>query len=329
MAAHLLPYPPTHVAPPATSFSVSPSKWTRVALPALSSPRRRRLPPRLRHATVVRCQKKGTADQPGEPGGPEEGDPHQSPSYQLYRKFQDVIEGLQYCADELRARQSIQMGDMDDTPFNYEINKIGGYWREINSEKIYYLYGQGRTLVMILLLRARDAIGLASAIMTDAPLRAQTQAPSEISLHTVDQTVRTYVSTFVKTAEDTYHRKVDRATILSFLCALQGLASISHILFEDALASVRSIQPDYSPKHDVEAINRYYKQEIKCLINNFGEASTTEELDILHHTVNGLTQKVTSYVTIMITLRKSIPALVPGRTSASCDAAPPDDRQTE
>lgn len=98
------------------------------------------------------------------------------------------------------------------------------------------------------------------------------------------QTVRMYVSTFVKTAEDTYHRKVDKATVLSFLCALQGLAAVSRILFEDALASVRSIQPDYSPKRDVEAINRNYQQEIQCLINKFGEASTTEALEVFHWT---------------------------------------------
>uniref|UniRef100_A0A0D3GUS4 Uncharacterized protein n=1 Tax=Oryza barthii TaxID=65489 RepID=A0A0D3GUS4_9ORYZ len=171
---------------------------------------------RPRHVVVVRCEKKkkGAADEPaGEPGLEEGGDPHQ-----------------------------------DDTPFNYEINKIRGYWTEIHSAKISYL--------------------------TEAHLRAQT--PSGISLHTVDQTVRTYVSIFVKTAEDTYHRK-----------------------------------------------------EIKRLINNFREASTTEALEILHSTVNDLTQKVASYVTKMTTLRKSTLAHVPGRTIASCDAAPPDDRQNE
>nr|BAC20684.1 hypothetical protein [Oryza sativa Japonica Group] len=220
------------------------------------------------------------------------------PSHQLSRKFQDIIEELQHCADELRARRSIKKDDM---------------------------YGQGRMLALTLLKRAKDAIGLASTIMTGAQLRAQT--PSEISLNTIDQTVRMYVSTFVKTAEDTYHRKVDKATVLSFLCALQGLAAVSRILFEDALASVRSIQPDYSPKRDVEAINRNYQQEIQCLINKFGEASTTEALEILHCTVNDLAQKVSSYVTIMTTLRTSTLAHVPGRTIASCDAAPPDDRQ--
>uniref|UniRef100_I1QD18 Uncharacterized protein n=2 Tax=Oryza glaberrima TaxID=4538 RepID=I1QD18_ORYGL len=275
---------------------------------------------RPRHVVIVRCEKKkkGAADEPaGEPGLEEGGDPHQSSSYQQYRKFQDVIDQLQQCASELRARRSLKKDNMDDTPFNYEINKIRGYWTEIHSAKISYL----------LLLRAKDAIELASRIMTEAHLRAQT--PSEISLHTVDQTVRTYVSIFVKTAEDTYHRKVDRATILSFLCALQGLAADSHILFDDALAFVRSSQPDYSPKHDVEVINRYYQQEIKRLINNFREASTTEALEILHSTVNDLTQKVASYVTKMTTLRKSTLAHVPGRTIASCDAAPPDDRQNE
>uniref|UniRef100_A0A0E0EES1 Uncharacterized protein n=1 Tax=Oryza meridionalis TaxID=40149 RepID=A0A0E0EES1_9ORYZ len=290
MAAHLLPYPPTHVAPPATS-SFSVSRWTRVALPASSSsPRRRRRLPlqaqataRLRHV-VVRCQKKGTADD--QPGPAEEGDPNQSPSHQLSRKFQDVIEELQHCADELRARRSIKKDDMDDTPFNYEINKIKGYWTEIQSAKICYLYGQGRMLALILLKRAKDAIGLASTIMTGAQLRAQT--PSEISLNTIDQTVRMYVSTFVKTAEDTYHRKVDKATVLSFLCPLQGLAAVSRILFEDAVKS-----------------------------------------KILHCTVNDLTQKVSSYVTIMTTLRTSTLAHVPGRNIAACDAAPPDDRQNE
>uniref|UniRef100_A0A0E0I4H1 Uncharacterized protein n=1 Tax=Oryza nivara TaxID=4536 RepID=A0A0E0I4H1_ORYNI len=327
MAAHLLPYPPTHVvAPPATS-SFSVSRWTRVALPASSSSPPPRLP--LQAQATVACATSSSAARRRHrrrpPGPAEEGDPHQPPSHQLSRKFQDVIEELQHCADELRARRSIKKDDMDDTPFNYEINKIKGYWTEIRSAKICYLYGQGRMLALTLLKRAKDAIGLASTIMTGAQLRAQT--PSEISLNTIDQTVRMYVSTFVKTAEDTYHRKVDKATVLSFLCALQGLAAVSRILFEDALASVRSIQPDYSPKRDVEAINRNYQQEIQCLINKFGEASTTEALEILHCTVNDLAQKVSSYVTIMTTLRTSTLAHVPGRTIASCDAAPPDDRQ--
>uniref|UniRef100_A0A0E0QCI8 Uncharacterized protein n=1 Tax=Oryza rufipogon TaxID=4529 RepID=A0A0E0QCI8_ORYRU len=246
-------------------------RWNRVA-PLPTSPSRRPLQAqaaarmdRPRHAVVVRCKKKkkGAADEPaGEPGLEEGGDPHQVTMVGRRRRragcggamaVPTVAEGGRKRRGEGTGRQGgvargrrrqssggkakigaavrLRSGTVDDTPFNYEINKIRGYWTEIHSAKISYL------------------------------------------------TVRMYVSTFVKTAEDTYHRKVDRATILSFLCALQGLAAVSHILFEDALAFVRSSQPDYSPNHDVEVINRYYQQEIKRLINNFREASTTEALE--------------------------------------------------
>uniref|UniRef100_A0A0E0AP21 Uncharacterized protein n=1 Tax=Oryza glumipatula TaxID=40148 RepID=A0A0E0AP21_9ORYZ len=237
---------------------VAAAAWNRVA-PLPTSPSRRPLQAqavarmdRPRHAVVVRCEKKkkGAADEPAGELGPEEGgDPHQvtmvgrrcrragcggamaaptvaegagsgvgrEPGGEAALRGEE--EGRAAAARRKSAGGAVEeqrRGGLDDTPFNYEINKIRGYWTEIHSAKISYL------------------------------------------------TVRMYVSTFVKTAEDTYHRKVDRATILSFLCALQVWLHS---------------QPDYSPNHDVEVTNRSYQQEIKRLINNFREASTTEALE--------------------------------------------------
>ena len=48
--------------------------------------------------------------------------------------------------------------------------------------------------------------------------------------------MRAYVSVFVRTAEDSHHKKVTREIFVSFLGALQGVASIGHILVQDTLA---------------------------------------------------------------------------------------------
>ena len=74
-------------------------------------------------------------------------------------------------------------------------------------------------------------------------------------------------STFVKTAEDAYHGKAKRTTILSFVCALGGLAAISHILFVDTLDAVNGLlneedKPKHSPLIDVEAARRRFEQKL-------------------------------------------------------------------
>lgn len=92
------------------------------------------------------------------------------------------------------------------------------------------------------------------------------------------------MSTFLKTAQDACHGKVDRTSISSFLHALRGLAAISHILFEDALATVNHIEDgssNYIPEYDVERLNHELNSNMKELQKNLAAASESEVYEVI------------------------------------------------
>ncbi|KAL6896572.1 hypothetical protein ACP4OV_007144 [Aristida adscensionis] len=135
----------------------------------------------------------------------------------------------------------------------------------------------------------------------------QAQWIPENGVRQVNPTVRTYVSTFLKIAEDTSHRKVDRASIISFLDALRGLAAISHILVEDTLAAASNIEDgssNYSPMYDVEALHHELKRNLKQLEMNFAAAPDREARKNLYFTLNDATKQVSLFLTRMTSLRK-------------------------
>lgn len=78
--------------------------------------------------------------------------------------------------------------------------------------------------------------------------------------------------------------KVDRTSISSFLYALRGLAAISHILFEDALATVNHIQDGSSnsiPEYDVDRLNHELNSNMEELEKNFTTASESEVYKVI------------------------------------------------
>ncbi|KAL5197792.1 hypothetical protein ABZP36_001304 [Zizania latifolia] len=319
----------------------------RVAPPASSAPLARlAATDDRRRCLVVRCQNVAD-DQPSEPGPEEKDGPQISSSNQHWAPPpssssspspgpSNVLSHLLlltlailFLIMPFNLSFTTYKALDDSTLFDDEKNKINEYLKEIHYSNKCFLYRQGRELARSVCFNARHAINLASKIMAYAGLRAQTQ--SEISLHTVEQTMRIYVSIFLKTAEDTYHRKVDRADILSFLDALGGLAAISHILFEDALVSVRGSSPNYSPTRGVKAINRYFHKKMRHLRNNFTEAKPTEALEHLIITMNDAMVNLTNYVTAMNNLRQETLAHVSAGSAvgSSSDATPPVDTETE
>jgi hypothetical protein len=94
---------------------------------------------------------------------------------------------------------------------------------------------------------------------------------------------REYVSTFVRVAEDTHHRKADQETIILFLRAVRGLGAISHILLEDALFAANNIEgnsSEYTPYGDAGASNRIFQQKMTELEDNIRNSSPFETCEV-------------------------------------------------
>ncbi|KAK3125981.1 hypothetical protein QOZ80_7BG0612290 [Eleusine coracana subsp. coracana] len=69
-------------------------------------------------------------------------------------------------------------------------------------------------------IRAVMSIRISAMVTANAHLKVD--ASSEMSFDTVKQIIQTYVSAFVKAAEDACHEKFDRVVIISFIDALGG-----------------------------------------------------------------------------------------------------------
>jgi hypothetical protein len=100
------------------------------------------------------------------------------------------------------------------------------------------------------------------------------------------QIIRTYVSTFVKVAEDTYHRKADQDTIILFLRAVGCLGAISHILLEDALFAAHNIEgnsSEYIPYCDAGTYNRIFQRKMADLEDNIKNSSPFKAREVGIH----------------------------------------------
>uniref|UniRef100_A0ACD5UV66 Uncharacterized protein n=1 Tax=Avena sativa TaxID=4498 RepID=A0ACD5UV66_AVESA len=158
-----------------------------------------------------------------------------------------------------------------DMPFREEVDILHEYRDKALDEVVHnksILHADGAALACILCSRVRHATVLASKVVDCAALRLG--LPDQISLHTTTQIMRTYVSAFVRTAEDIHHKRVTRETIISFLGALQGVASISHILVQDVLAyrtliGSKDTSPDYVDDSEVDRSHLKYQVEMNNL----------------------------------------------------------------
>ncbi|XP_044947330.1 uncharacterized protein LOC123396463 [Hordeum vulgare subsp. vulgare] len=104
-----------------------------------------------------------------------------------------------------------------DRPFREEIDILSEYWHKVRDEIFYdksILHPGTASLSWTLCSKAHHAAVLASRVVDCALLR---HGKDEISVHTTKQTMRTYVSVFVSTAEDSYHKKVRMETTFPFL----------------------------------------------------------------------------------------------------------------
>lgn len=93
---------------------------------------------------------------------------------------------------------------------------------------------------------------------------------NEISRDTVHRTLGAYVQIFVQTADDTFNNTASKETITSFLGALRGLASVSHILLQAALEGLSQEHPkeslsEYAFNCDVKKMHRVYHRRMREL----------------------------------------------------------------
>lgn len=177
-----------------------------------------------------------------------------------------------------------------DMPFREEIDIMDEYLNKardeiFNCESI--LHAKGAILTWKLCRFARNAAVLASKVVDCAVLRLG--SPDGISLQTTKQMLRTYVSVFVRMAEDTHHKKVTRKTTVSFLGAMQGVASISHILVQDTLALIGSEDTSLDYEIDDSDVNRAhleYQVEMNNLKDKLTTAHPADVCELLEPTVH-------------------------------------------
>ncbi|CAN6219878.1 unnamed protein product [Urochloa humidicola] len=204
-------------------------------------------------------------------------------------------------------REEAMVMELQMTLFRDEDDKLQTYMREIASNRC-ILYKEARGLALMLCSRVGMAIYLSSSIAANARLRVD-DGSSRISFLTVEQTIRTYISTFLKIVEDTCHGKVDRKSIITFLDALRGLAAVSHILIKDALDVLNNIEDcskSFRTVYDVDALNHELQCNMKECELNFTSASDTEAYELLWSTLTDATDHVSLFVIQMTNLRKKV-----------------------
>ncbi|KAL6896850.1 hypothetical protein ACP4OV_007422 [Aristida adscensionis] len=190
-----------------------------------------------------------------------------------------------------------------------------------NMSKLPLGYNDESSLLTIeLCMAASRGVSIASGIMFVAFLRLGHR--TEISVQTIEQTIRIYKDIFVKIADDTYRGKApERNTVLSLLDALEGLAAISHILFHDAADAVNHIlfedsSTKYNPYEDVGALWSDFKQKMSSLKQNVRKASTLQLRKVATETLRDARKLHRSFVVTMMYLRKDALAQASGFTQA-------------
>ncbi|KAL6651934.1 hypothetical protein ACP70R_010859 [Stipagrostis hirtigluma subsp. patula] len=158
-----------------------------------------------------------------------------------------------------------------DMPFLEEIEKTDEYSKKMSSWNTSIFHMEATQFSLYLCMIVGKGVKFASRIMDSAAIRHDNQ--DEISLNTTKQTITMYVSIFVQLAEDTYNKKFNHESVFSLLGAFGGLASISHIMFQDALANLNyadvSSLKYSSLGQDIENSRREYQQKMKNLEQNF------------------------------------------------------------
>ncbi|TVU16307.1 hypothetical protein EJB05_39864 [Eragrostis curvula] len=220
-----------------------------------------------------------------------------------------------------------------DMPFREDILKIDEYRNKMTSWNTSIFHMKATGLSLHLCLVVKHGVELASRIMESAAIRLDKQ--DEISFYTTKQTMMAYVSIFVKLAEDTYHKKFNVESVFSLLGAFRGMAAISHILLEDAMASVNYADDNsskYSLVHEIENSRLEYAQKMRNLEHNFRAVSnSTKAYELLRPTMEEAMILAMFFVLKMIARRETVLGHVRGakpRRAMSSDDQEPDTTET-
>jgi hypothetical protein len=106
-------------------------------------------------------------------------------------------------------------------------------------------------------------------------------APNEISPDTIRGTLGAYVKIFAGAADAAYSKSVRKGTVVCFLGALKGLASISHILLDTALEALSHTHPRASMseyafnRDDVEGVRDEFNRHMNGLEGGINSASSS------------------------------------------------------
>ncbi|KAL6844491.1 hypothetical protein ACP4OV_026164 [Aristida adscensionis] len=210
--------------------------------------------PRQRHHHWTRARK-GSADSPLGPD-PDDGKKKKKPMTE--EEFKKIW-----------AEMTKHLKLEKDMPFLEEIEKIDEYSEKMSSNySLFHIEATQFSLYLCMIVR--KGATLASRIMDSAVLRLDNQE-DEISLDTIKRTMAMYVSIFVQLADDAYHKKFAGESVFSLLGAFGGIAAISHIMIQDALASLNYADDDSLVIH-IEESRREYQQKMGDLERNFRAA---------------------------------------------------------
>jgi hypothetical protein len=163
-----------------------------------------------------------------------------------------------------------------------------------------------------LCLCANQALTIASQILVSASL--DLGSPNEISISisadTIHTTLRAYVKIFVDAADAAHGRTVSRNTATSFLGALRGLASVSHILLDAALDALSQTHPreslaEYALNCDVEAMRCEFVRHMDGIEDGVSNASAAETwCKVVMPGILEATRTTGSLVRLMVARRK-------------------------
>ncbi|CAL4954901.1 unnamed protein product [Urochloa decumbens] len=168
------------------------------------------------------------------------------------------------------------------------------------------LYYESRNASEYLCVLAEKALDIASHIVDSAKL----DMSNVMSSDTIHRTLRAYAGIFMQTADDTCNRTVSMETITSFLGALRGLASITHILLEAALETVSHEHPkeslsEFAFNYDMKIMHRNYNRRMDELEDdiNRNAAAAVHACELVSKTINQGMKATESIVGLMMDRR--------------------------
>ncbi|CAL5085356.1 unnamed protein product [Urochloa decumbens] len=192
--------------------------------------------------------------------------------------------------------------------FAEEREHVMGCYHEIVAVDNGCLYMDATSMSGHLCLSANHALKMSSNIMDSAGLNIG--ASNEISPKTIHGTLCPYVEIFLDAADASYNKSVRKETLMSFLGALRGLASISHILLDAALEALSHTHPrasmsQYAFNRDVEGMRNEFNQQMNDLEYGLDKAPSEEICKLVKPVISEAMEITRSFVGFMVDRRKT------------------------